>query len=203
MKKSIIGAGGFAKEVYWSLNPIERNDTVFFVDDIYWDGTDEKILPLSLFESEKYEVVVAIADSKHRERIINRLPKNTKYFTHIHPSAQIHGEDVTIGGGSIICAGTIITTNVKIGKHSHINLITTIGHDCVIGDYFTTAPGVQISGNETIGDRVYFGTRSCIKQKLNVCNDVIIGMNAGVIKNITESGTYVGTPAKKVLYEKI
>ena len=198
MKKGIVGAGGFGREVYWSLNPIERANTVFFVDDEYWDGSDEKLLPLSRFESDKFELVVAIADSLHRERIVNSLPKNTKYFTHIHPTAQIQGEDVTIGEGSIVCAGSIITTNVKIGKHAHINLITTIGHDCVIGDYFTTAPGVQISGNETIGNNVYFGTRSCIKQKLSVCDNVIIGMNAGVVKNITEPGTYVGTPAKKV-----
>jgi len=198
MKKGIVGAGGFGREVYWSLNPIERANSVFFVDDEYWDGSDEKILPLSRFESDKFELVVAIADSLHRERIVNSLPKNTKYFTHIHPTAQIQGEDVTIGEGSIVCAGSIITTNVKIGKHAHINLITTIGHDCVIGDYFTTAPGVQISGNETIGNNVYFGTRSCIKQKLSVCDNVIIGMNAGVVKNITEPGTYVGTPAKKV-----
>ena len=198
MKKGIIGAGGFGKEIYWSLNPVERINTVFFVDDEYWDNTDNKILPLSIFESDKYEVVIAIADSYHRERIVNNLPKTTKFFTHIHPSAQIHGEDVEIGDGSIVCAGSIITTNVKIGKHAHINLITTIGHDCVIGDYFTTAPGVQISGNEIIGDRVYFGTRSCVKQKLKICNDVVIGMNAGVVKDIVEPGTYVGTPAVKI-----
>ena len=198
MKKGIIGAGGFGREVYWSLNPIERNNTVFFVDDEYWDNSDDKILPLSLFETNKYEVVVAIADSYHRQRMVKSLPKGTKYFTHIHPSAQIHGDDVEIGEGSIICAGTILTTNIKIGKHAHLNLITTIGHDCVIGDYFTTAPGVQISGNMIIGDRVYFGTRSCVKQKIKICDDVIIGMNAAVVKNIVESGTYVGTPAKKI-----
>ena len=198
MKKGIIGAGGFGREVYWSLNPIERNNTVFFVDDEYWDNSDDKILPLSLFETNKYEVVVAIADSYHRQRIVESLPKGTKYFTHIHPSAQIHGDDVEIGEGSIICAGTIITTNVKIGKHAHLNLITTIGHDCVIGDYFTTAPGVQISGNMSIGNRVYFGTRSCTKQKITICDDVIIGMNAAVVKNIIESGTYIGTPATKI-----
>jgi sugar O-acyltransferase (sialic acid O-acetyltransferase NeuD family) len=198
MKKGIIGAGGFGREVYWSLSMMERVNTVFFVDDEYWDNSDEKILPLSLFDTNKYEIVVAIADSMHRQRIVESLPKKTKFFTHIHPTAQIHGDDVKIGEGSIICAGTILTTNIKIGKHAHLNLITTIGHDCVIGDYFTTAPGVQISGNETIGNRVYFGTRSCIKQKLTICDDVIIGMNAGVVKNITEPGTYIGTPAKKI-----
>lgn len=198
MKKGIIGAGGFGREVYWSLSPIERINTVFFVEDEYWNNEDDRILPLSLFESDKYEVVVAIADSQHRERIVNKLPKSTKFFTHIHSTAQIHGEDVEIGVGSIICAGTIITTNVKIGKHSQLNLITTIGHDCEIGDFFTTAPGTQISGNVKIGNRVYFGTRSCIKQKLTVCDDVTIGMNAGVINSIYEPGTYVGTPAKKI-----
>jgi len=177
---------------------MERIGTIFFVDDEYYDGTNQLILPISTFNPEEYDVVVAIADSKARERMVKSLPKNTKYFTHIHPTAQIHGSDVEIGEGSIVCAGSIITTNVKIGKHSHINLITTIGHDCVIGDYFTTAPGVQISGNETIGDRVYFGTRSCVKQKMNICDDVIIGMNAGVVKNISEPGTYVGTPAIKI-----
>lgn len=198
MKKGIIGAGGFGREIYWSLSLDERIDTVFFVDDEYWDGVDEKVLPLSKFDPNEYEVVVAIADSYHRERIVDGLPKNTKYFTHIHPTSQIHGQDVVIGEGSIVCAGSIITTNVKIGKHAHINLITTIGHDCIIGDYFTTAPGVQISGNMSIGDRVYFGTRSCVKQKITICDDVIIGMNAAVVKNIIESGTYVGTPATKI-----
>jgi sugar O-acyltransferase (sialic acid O-acetyltransferase NeuD family) len=198
MKKAIIGAGGFGREVYWSLSMMDRVGVVFFVDDKYFDGKDELIKPLSEFNPLIYEVVVAIGDPMDREKVVNSLPNNTKYFTHIHPTAQIHGLDVEIGEGSIICAGSIITTNVKIGKHAHINLISTIGHDCVIGDYFTTAPGVQISGNEVIGDRVYFGTRSCIKQKLTICDDVIIGMNSGVTKNIDQPGVYIGTPAKKI-----
>ena len=113
------------------------------------------------------------ADSKVRERIVNSLPKETKYFTYIHSTAQIHGADVYIGEGSIICAGTIITCNVKIGKHSHLNFITTIGHDNIIGDYFTTAPGVQISGNCVIGDRVYFEWHSAQK-KLKVGDDFYV-----------------------------
>jgi sugar O-acyltransferase (sialic acid O-acetyltransferase NeuD family) len=198
MKKGIIGAGGFAREVYWSLNPIERINTIFFIEDVYWDGSSDKILPLSLFESSKYDVIVAIADSFHRERIVKSLPKSTKYFTHIHPSAQILGNDVEIGEGSIICAGSIITTNVKIGKHSHINLMTTIGHDCVIGDFFTSAPKVSISGNNAIGDRVYMGTSSSTKQKINITSDTTIGLNCGVVADINISGVYVGTPAIKI-----
>jgi sugar O-acyltransferase (sialic acid O-acetyltransferase NeuD family) len=198
MKKGIIGAGGFAKEVYWSLPLNERADTKFFVDDKYFNGDDDSILPLSKFNPNEYEVVVAIGNPKDRYDIVQRLPKETKYFTHIHPSVQILGDDVEIGEGSIICVGTIITTNVKLGKHTHLNLQTTIGHDCVIGNYFTTAPGVKISGNCKIYDLVYIGTNSSIKEKISIHSLVTIGLNSGVVKHIEGPGVYVGTPAVKI-----
>jgi len=198
MKKGIIGAGGFAREVYWSLSLIERVGTVFFVDDKYYDSKDNLILPISQFDPNEYEVVVAVGNPEDRFNIVQRLPKETKYFTHIHTSCQILGNDVEIGEGSIICAGTIITTNVKLGKHTHLNLQTTIGHDCEIGDYFTTAPGAKISGNCRIHDYVYVGTNASIKEKITIHSQTTIGLNAGVVKNIDEPGTYVGCPSKKI-----
>lgn len=198
MNKGIVGAGGFGREIYWSLSPMERIGTVFFVDDKYYDGTDDLIKPLSQFNPNEYELVVAIGNPRDRYDIIERLPKETKYFTHIHPSCQILGPDIEIGEGSVVCAGTILTTNIKIGKHSHLNLQTTIGHDCEIGDYFTTAPGAKISGNCKIYDLVYIGTNASIKEKISIHSLSTIGLNAGVVKSIEEPGTYIGTPAKKI-----
>jgi UDP-3-O-[3-hydroxymyristoyl] glucosamine N-acyltransferase len=182
MKKAIIGAGGFAREVYWSLTLIERVTVKFFVDDFYYNEGDPLILPLSKFDPTEYEVIVAIGDPRTRFDIVQKLPKETKYFTHINSSVQILDPNVRIGEGSIICAGTIITTNVKLGKHTHLNLQTTIGHDCEIGNYFTTAPGAKVSGN-------------C---KIYIHSLVTIGSNAAVVKNIEESGTYIGVPVKKL-----
>ena len=198
MKKVIIGAGGFGMEVYHSLDIIEKKRTVFFVNDEYWHENDKNILPISKFNPEEYEVVVAVANPEDRKKIVNMLPNNTIFFTHIHKSVVILGDVIEIGEGSIICAGSILTTNIKIGKHSHLNLQSTIGHDTIIGDYFTSAPGVKISGNCKIGDCVYFGTNSCVKQKIKICNNVTVGMNSGVVKNIDKSGTYVGTPSKLI-----
>lgn len=198
MKKGIIGAGGFGREVYWSLSLIERVNTKFFVDDKYWDDTNDLILPISKFNPSEYKIVVAIGDPRDRFDMVERLPKETKYFTHIHPSVQILGDDVEINEGSIICVGTIITTNVKIGKHAHLNLQTTIGHDCEIGDYFTTAPGAKISGNCKIGNYVYLGTNASVREKINITDNVTIGLNSGVVKDITEPGIYGGVPTKKL-----
>lgn len=196
MKKALIGSGGFATEVKSQMGDMT---ILSFVDDIYYKG-EKYTLPLSKFDPNKYEIAIAIGDPIIRKQIVSKLPKETKYFTFIHESVMIF-DNVIIGEGSIICPGVIITTNCKLGNHTHLNLNTTIGHDNILGDYFTTAPGVNISGNNIIGNCVYFGTNSVTKQKINICDNVIIGLNSGVVKNITESGTYIGTPSKRLNYE--
>lgn len=196
MKKGIIGSGGFGREVRSMLLDNNPNDTIdFFVDDEF---SDENSKPLSKLDVDEYEIVIAIGDPKVRENVFKKLPKNTKFFKAIHKSVQVMDGNNIIGDGCIICPNTIITTNVKIGNHCHLNLSSTIGHDTVIGDFFTTAPGAKISGNCLIGNRVYFGTNSSVKEKITICDDVVIGLNSGVVKNINISGTYVGTPSKQI-----
>ena len=194
MRKALIGNGGHAREVMTQMNiKLTR-----FVSDEYWEENDDKLLPLSKFDSDKYIVMIAVANSKDREDIVKQLPANTQYFTFIHPTAQIMGNDITIGEGSFIGANSIITCNVEIGSHSILNRANHIGHDCRIGDYFSSMPGSIISGNVTIGDRFYIGTNSSVREKINICNDVTIGLNTGIIKDIKESGVYVGYPIKKI-----
>ena len=193
MEKALIGAGGFAREIMVHIG----QQLPCFVDDKYYDGS-ENIFKLSEFDPSKYEVLIAIGNPRDRFDMVQKLPKNTKYFTFIHPSSIILGNDISIGEGSIICAGCILTTNIKLGKHTHLNLHTTIGHDCEIGDYFTTAPGVKVSGNCKIYDAVYIGTNASVKEKISIHSLSTIGMNAGVVKDINEPGVYVGIPAKKI-----
>jgi sugar O-acyltransferase (sialic acid O-acetyltransferase NeuD family) len=129
--------------------------------------------------------------------MVQKLPKETQFFTFIHPTALIMG-DVEIGEGSFIGAYSILTTNIKIGNHAILNRNNHIGHDCVIGDYFSAMPGSIVSGNVTIHDCVYLGTNSSIKEKLSIHSLTTIGLNSGVVHNIEESGTYGGTPTKKI-----
>lgn len=142
--------------------------------------------------------MVAVADSKDRFDIIQRLPKETKYFTWVHPTALIMGDDVEIGEGSFIGAYSILTTNIKIGKHAILNRGNHIGHDCVIGDYFSAMPGAIVSGNVRIYDCVYMGNNSSIREKLSIHSMCKIGMNAAVVKHIEDGETYVGVPVKKI-----
>lgn len=200
MIKAIIGAGGATRELKAHMN---IKNIKCFVDDKYYTDNNENIYPLSSFDPNIYEVVVCVGDVNDRFNIVNRLPKETKYFTYIHPSAILLDENIQIGEGSIICAGTVLTTNIKIGKHAYINIHSEIAHDCIIGDFFTASPGSKMLGHCEIGNKVYLGALSSIREKTKICNDVMIGLNSGVIKDIIEPGTYVGTPTKIIKTHKV
>lgn len=191
MKKAIFGFGGHAREVIAQM----QTDLTIFVDDEY---VVEGCHPISDFDTEKFEIMIAISNPNDRIKVIQKLPPHTKYFSWIHPSVKIMDSNVEIGVGSFIGANSILTTNIKIGKHAILNRGNQIGHDCIIGDYFSAMPGSVVSGNVSIGDRVYLGTNSSVKEKINICSDVTLGLNSGVVKDIKEKGTYVGTPSVKI-----
>lgn len=191
MELALYGYGGHAMEVAAQIDqPI-----TFFVDDKY---LTEETKPISEFDPTKYLIMVAVADSKDRFDMVQRLPKETQFFTFIHPTALILSDNIQVGEGSFIGANSILTTNIKLGKHTILNRGNQIGHDSEIGDYFSAMPGAIVSGNVTIGDCVYMGTNSSIKEKLSIHSLSTIGMNSCVVKHIKEPGVYVGVPTKKI-----
>jgi sugar O-acyltransferase (sialic acid O-acetyltransferase NeuD family) len=205
-KLSIIGTGGFAKEVYCLILDLGLQndfDCFFEFDDFFYNNSITELFgkPIKRFteiESEKHKISIAISNSTIRENIVNSLSNDIEYATLIHPNV-ILSKFIEIGEGSIICSGSILTCDIKIGKHSHLNLKTTVGHDCTINDFFTTAPNVSISGNCIIDKHVYFGTSSMLRQGLTISNNVTVGMGAVVTKNIIKSGVYIGNPAKELI----
>ena len=188
MKRALIGFGGHAREVMAQMG----EQLVCFVDDEYVrDGA----YPISSFDPKEFEVMITIGNPISKSHFLSKLPQNTKFFSWVHPTSLVM-ENVEIGEGSFVGAFSILTTNIKIGKHSILNRNVQIGHDCVIGDFFSSMPGSIVSGNVTIGDFVYLGNNSSVKEKIKICDNVTIGMNSAVVKHITEEGVYVGVPSK-------
>ncbi len=191
MKLAIYGYGGHAREI---ASLIGRSDVVFFTDTAY---TVDETVDIKYFHPSEYELIVAVGDSNARQQIVEKLPIETKYASFIHPSTIISG-NVVLGEGCYVGPCCILTDNITIGKHAILNRGVQIGHDSNIGDYFSAMPGSTVSGNVYIGDRVYLGTNSSIREKISICNDCTFGLNSGIVENISNKGTYVGTPAKLV-----
>lgn len=190
-KFALFGAGGHAREVAAQIG----KPVTFFVDDAY---AQKFTKPISSFDPNEYYMMVAVAEPKDREAVVSRLPKETEYFSFVHQTALIMDDScIDIGEGTFIGAYCILTTNIRIGKHAILNRGVQIGHDCIVGDYFSAMPGVIVSGNCSIGHRVYLGTNSSIREKLSIGSDVILGMGSCMVNGFEKnSGTYVGVPAK-------
>lgn len=204
----IIGASGFGREVAWLVERINKVKPSWnlkgFIDDndSLWkskEGEYDVFGGCDYLKSlgEVY-AVCAVGSAKLRKVIIEKFEgSDVKFAAVIDPSAHI-SKRVEIGEGTIICAGTVITVDVKIGKNVIINLNCTIGHDDIVEDFVTIYPNVSISGNVVIGKCSELGTGMQIIQGKNVTANTIIGAGAVVVKDIKESGTYVGNPAKQI-----
>lgn len=206
----IIGAGGFGREVAWLVERINAIvptwDLKGFIDDntaIHGTMQDDYQVVgdcgYLINSPQEVYAVCAVGSAKVRKKIIEKLSgySNIKFATLVDPSVLCSNR-VTIGEGSIICAGTIITVDVSIGKHVIINLDCTIGHDDIIHDFVTIYPSVNVSGDVEVGECSEMGTGMQIIQEKNIGEESIIGAGAVVVKDINMPGTYVGMPAERI-----
>jgi acetyltransferase-like isoleucine patch superfamily enzyme len=119
------------------------------------------------------------------------------------------GDDCFVGPFVEIQKDVTIGARTRIQSHSFICEMVTIGEDCVVGhsvmfindDY---ASGGPARGDKTrwkattIGNRVAIGSNATILP-VQIADDVVIGAGAVVTKNIIESGTYAGNPARRIV----
>jgi len=200
-KLCIYGAGGFAKEVYWLALQCGCEVDAFIDLNAggYFCGT--KVKNEDYFDPSQHQAVVAVGSPKLRKKIVDQIIARHGmgvFKTLVSPSANLMDPNIIVGYGSVICANCILTCDITLGPWSQLNLATTIGHDVKTGAFFTTAPGVHVSGKVTAGHRVYMGTNSSTVEDISICDDVTVGAAACVSKDIIESGIYVGVPARKM-----
>ena len=203
----IIGSGGFAKEVAFLLEEVNKKNLVWnilgFVDNdktiingkyaVVFD--DRELLNIQT----EINVVFGIGDSTLIKKLSNRFENNKriKFPNIIHPNVIGDFDRIEMGKGNIICASNVFTTDIVIGSFNIFNLNNTLGHDVVIGDYNIINPTCNISGGVVLSDEILCGTGSQILQYKKVKSRIIIGAGALVTKDLIESGIYVGSPAKK------
>jgi acetyltransferase-like isoleucine patch superfamily enzyme len=98
----------------------------------------------------------------------------------------------------VITAGCILTNQIRIGAHVHLNLDSTIGHDVLVEDFVTVAPGVHISGNVTLGGGNNIGTGAAIIQGVRIGAGSVVGAGAVVTEDVPPDVVAVGVPARVI-----
>lgn len=113
------------------------------------------------------------------------------------PDAVVN-EEVSLGAGTAVFDGVVITSGARIGRACIVNTNGTVEHDCRIGDNVHLAPGVVLSGGVTIGDNSMLGAGTTAIHGVGICAGCLIGAGATLVEDITAPGTYAGSPARRI-----
>ncbi len=205
----ILGAGGFARETQDVVDAINAESLTwdvlgFLVDAQYGAaGTIVQNKPILgefswLSGHTGVHVVCGVGAPEHRRHMIERLSIfDVQFATLVHPSV-IKTCWMTLGAGTVITAGCVLSNHVAIADHVHINPSCTIGHDVTIESFVSLAPGVLVSGNVHIHEGAYIGTGASIIEKKTISAWSVVGAGSTVLKNVPANTTVVGTPAKVI-----
>lgn len=212
MKKiAIIGAGGFGREVKMLIDQINAVSPKYDFIGYYDDGKEKgtlingfsvlgKVSDLNLV-AEEISVALALGNPAYKKNVIALIEnQNITFETLIHPSVLIGNDEVSIGKGTVICAGNIITCNISIKDYVTLNLACTIGHDTILENFVSLMPAVNVSGEVVLEEAVYVGTGAKIINQVSVGKNTTIGAGAVVSKSLPENCTAVGIPAKPIKF---
>ena len=179
-KIAIVGNSGYAQEIVQTLLMLaaKEEQIAYFVEKTFIDH-ESRIQPQFALDSlvaeaTEYSIYFGLGDGKLREQLSSKFEEGLTFPNLIHPMAVI-GSYVQYGLGFVCQQFATVTTNVILGNFCQLNVQSGIGHDCVIGDFFTGLPASAVLGNVHIGNHVTLGANSTVLPGVSICDHVFIG----------------------------
>lgn len=210
----IYGSGGMALEVVQlieDLNDVEPTWNILgYIDDFRGDQGEHnpmvngypilgtrQIIP-SLPPSAYW--VIAVSNTAARRTLFNSLREyHLNYATLVHPTVK-RSKNVSIGEGSIVSYGCILSVNVVLGCHVYLNMRTIVGHDSVIEDFSTCLINCIVAGNVLIHEGVLLGSNCVIKEKTTIGSHSKISMGSAVFFHVEDNVVVMNPPPKQMRF---
>jgi len=205
----IVGAGGFAREVYWWIQSHAdlhwADSFAGFLDDDrlalegFTDYSPGVVDSISGYQPRPGDhLVMAIADPTTKLRLAEELRgRGAEFATFVH-SNTIIVPNAKIGYGSVLCPGSGLSCDTMIGEFVTMNAYANIGHDGEVGDGCTLSAHTEVMGKAKLGRGVFMGSHSSILPGVSVGDFAKIGANSVVIRNVRPGNTMMGVPATRL-----
>lgn len=200
---AFIGGGGFAKEVL-EIAELNGHQVVGYVADAegildrpYWGEKEALAARRSEFDS--VCIAFGATDRKSvqsRRRLIEWAVENGYTCDALVSPHAVRSSGVTIGPGTIVAHGVVISVDARIGSFSILNSSAIIGHDAVIGDNVTIAPAAFIGGKTEVGSGTLVGPGAMVLQSLSIGGEVVVGTGASVMRNVPGGSTVMPLRSK-------
>lgn len=202
----LIGGGGHCKSVIEAAESTGR-EIKGILDLPEYLGSDclgYKVIgndsDMSKFVDE-CEFVVTLGFIKNpgpRIRLHHLIEKSGgKLATVIASTARV-SKHAQIGDGTVILHHASVNAGATIGKGTIINTAANIEHDAFIDDYSHVSTGAMVNGDCTVGKSCFIGSGSVVANGISIADECVVGAGSMVYKDIDASGTYAGTPARRI-----
>lgn len=215
----VIGAGGFGRELLDVIEAHNRaeNDDQFNVIGVLDDAPSEENLDRLRRRGYKHlggietyfempstvNYFVGVGAPEVKARIVEACDaRDRKASKVVHPSASV-GSATTLSAGTVVCGGVQVSTNVRLGRHVHLNPGCIIGHDSILGDFISVNPGAIVSGEVEVDSKTLIGAGALVLQGIIVGEGSIVGASACVTREVEPHSTVVGVPAKEIRHSVI
>ena len=94
--------------------------------------------------------------------------------------------------------GRVINCGSSLGRGCIVNTSACVDHDNLLEDFVHVSPGARLAGTVHIGQGTWIGIGATVINNRSVAAGCRIGAGAVVIRDITQKGTYVGIPARRL-----
>jgi len=192
----IFGAGGHARVVASLLG---TDVEVLYATSDGGEGLlriDDVLSRIDDYQRDTF--YVAIGDNDVRERLYDQLRAlDVTPGTCVAPGAFV-ARNAHLGHGVVICPGAVVGAHAELGDNVIVNTLSSVDHDCQVGDHGQLTAGVTFGGTTRAGPRTFFGIKCATVPGVTIGEGAVIMAGSLVTRDVPPRVVAGGYPAKVI-----